>query len=206
MIGLSNLQVMDGPTMTTTNAKAGFLGAGLIPYNPQVVLSKLDIRLQTPTQPVLISTNFNSWVSQTPQNPTEALSQTTLVKNHIANHQGSSPTSIFLTVKALAKGTERLAHENTLLIAENYTLRKANMALSKRRRAKRTRLQQGGVLTTEEATDILSRKEVGEQIIQNKSVESGKQSKGQLAPRCCGTCGKTGHNSRTCQEVKEAII
>ncbi|ELR01935.1 hypothetical protein GMDG_08779 [Pseudogymnoascus destructans 20631-21] len=66
------------------------------------------------------------------------LSQTTLVKNCIARHQGSSPTPIFATVTALAKGTEILAHEMTLLSAEVRTLRAANEALSKRQRAKKS--------------------------------------------------------------------
>jgi hypothetical protein len=41
-------------------------------------------------------------------------------------------TPIFQTVVALAKGTERLAYEVTLLTAEVRTLRAANKALSKR--------------------------------------------------------------------------
>ena len=61
----------------------------------------------------------------------DALSQTKLVKNRIAQHQGSSTTPIFETVAALAKGTEILAHEVTLLSAELGTLRQANEALSK---------------------------------------------------------------------------
>lgn len=31
------------------NAQAGFRGAGLVPFDPQIMLSKLDVRLQTPT-------------------------------------------------------------------------------------------------------------------------------------------------------------
>lgn len=71
-------------SITIQNAQAGFREAGLIPFDPQAVISN---------------------------NPTDALSQTTLVKGRIARYQGSSPTSIFATVIALAKGTERLAHE-----------------------------------------------------------------------------------------------
>jgi len=33
------------------NAKAGFRGAGLIPFDPQIVISKLDIRIRTPVNP-----------------------------------------------------------------------------------------------------------------------------------------------------------
>jgi hypothetical protein len=36
-------------SMTTNNAKAGIRGAGLIPFDPQAVISKLDIKLRTPT-------------------------------------------------------------------------------------------------------------------------------------------------------------
>jgi cell division protein FtsB len=82
--------------------------------------------------------------------------QTTLVRNSIACHQESSLTSLFSTVATLAKGTEILAHENTLLAAEVRTLRKANEALSKRRRARKNRIRQGGTLTIEDSHDILA--------------------------------------------------
>jgi hypothetical protein len=48
--------------------------------------------------------------------------QTTLIKDQIACHQGSSLTPIFQTVVVLAKGTERLAYKVTLLTAEVRTL------------------------------------------------------------------------------------
>ena len=127
--------------ITPSNGQAGFRGAGLIPFNPQVVLSKLDVKLRTPTPTRPLSADTDPWISQTPHNLTDALSQTTLVKNHIARHQGSSPTPIFETVAALAKGTELLAHELTLVHAKVRTLRKANEALSKRCRAKKTRVR-----------------------------------------------------------------
>jgi hypothetical protein len=69
--------------MTVENAKAGFRGAGLVLFDPQVVISKLDIKLRIliPTGPP--SVNADPWISQTPHNPINTLSQITLVKNHI---------------------------------------------------------------------------------------------------------------------------
>ena len=131
-----------------------------MPFDPQAVLSKLDVKLRTPTPPRASSTDIDPWVSQTPSNSTEALLQTTLVRNQIACHQGSSPTPLFETVAALAKGTERMAHEMTLLSAEVRTLRAANEALSKRRRAKKARVRQGGALTIEDAQDIIAQKDM----------------------------------------------
>jgi hypothetical protein len=187
-------------SITVQNAQAGFRGAGLIPFDPQVVISKLDIKLRTPTPTSPPSADADPWVSQTPRNPTDALSQTTLVRDRITRHQGSSPTSLFSTVAALAKGTEILAHEMTLMSAELRTLRKANEALSKRRRAKKNRIRQGGVLTVEDAHDILAQEEVDEQIRRDKRSRGGRQNEGQSGARRCGNCGKTGHNARTCQE------
>jgi hypothetical protein len=137
------------------------------------VLSKLDVRLQTLTPSTPPSSNADLWVSQTPHNPTDALSQTTLVKNRIARHEGSSPTPIFETVAALAKGTELLAHQLTLVTAENRILREANQALSRRRRAKKTQVRQGGALTIEDAQDVLARRDAEEQVRRNKRSERG---------------------------------
>jgi hypothetical protein len=186
-------------SMTAQNAQAGFRGAGLVPFDPQAVISKLDVKLRTPTPTRPPSADADPWVSQTPHNPTEALSQTVLVKDRIARHQGSSPTPIFQTVVALAKGTEQLAHEVTLLSAEVRTLRAANEALSKRRRAKKARVRQGGALTVEDAQDILTQKDVDEQVRRDVRTERGSGKEGQSSGRCCGTCGKAGHNVRTCQ-------
>lgn len=86
----------------------------------------------------------DSWVSQTPRNPNEAISQSEHVRNRIARHQGSSPTSVFSAIKQLTRGTELIAHEVTLLREEVRTLRKANEALTKRRRAQKTRVRAGG--------------------------------------------------------------
>ncbi len=73
-------------SITAQNAQAGFRGAGLVPFNPQAVISKLDVRLRTPNPSTPSSTNTNPWVSQTPHNATDALSQSTLVKSRIARY------------------------------------------------------------------------------------------------------------------------
>jgi hypothetical protein len=189
-------------SITVANIQAGFRGAGLIPFDPETVLERLDVKLRTPTPISPPFADADPWVSQTPHNPTEALSQTTLVRDRIARHQGSSPTPLFETVTALAKGTERLAHELTLVNAELRTLRAANEALSKRRRAKKNRIRQGGALTVEDAHDIMAQNEVDEQIQRDRRSRGvNPRGGGNSTGRHCGTCGKTGHNARTCQEV-----
>ena len=66
------------------------------------------------------------------------------------------PISLFSTVAILAKGTEILAYEMTLMSAELHILQVANEALSKCQRAKKNHICQGDILTIEDAYDILA--------------------------------------------------
>jgi len=190
--------------ITPDNIKAGFRGSGLVPYNPQAVLSKLDIKLRTPTPTGPPLPEANPWVSQTPHDSTNAISQSQYVQDRIARHQSSSPTAIFSAVAHLAKGTELLAHEMTLLQDRVRGLEQANQALAKRRRAKRTRIQAGGALTIEDAQRLVAQKEGNKEGLGERSAEGGASEARPSTSRRCGGCGKAGHNIRTCQEVEEA--
>ena len=186
-------------SVTPENIAGGFRGAGLIPFDPQAVTSKLDVKLRTPTPTGLPGVDANPWVSQTPHNPTETLSQTILVKTRISGHQGSSPTQIFQAVEQLTKGVEEMAHMMTLLKAETHNLRKANEALSKRRRVKKTRVRQGGVLTVGDAQDILAQKDAEEQVARDRRENRGGDGERPATVQRCSNCGRPGHNARTCQ-------
>jgi hypothetical protein len=145
-------------TMRETNIKAGFRASGLAPLDPDIVLSKLDIKLRTPTPPGSPATTTGPWISQTPHNPTEAVPQTTLIKDRIARHHSNSPTPIYEAVDQLTKGTQALAHSVTLPNDQVRSLQRANEALSKRRKAKRTRIQNGGKLSVQTGLGIISQK------------------------------------------------
>jgi len=124
-------------SITEKNIQGGFSGAGLVLYDPEKVISKLDVRIRTSTPPGSGPGTPLPWASQTPHNAREATSQSNLIKNRISNHQGSSPTPILAAVDLLAKGTIVVMHEVALLRTEVSALRKANEGLSKRRRAKK---------------------------------------------------------------------
>ncbi|KAL1581612.1 hypothetical protein WHR41_09676 [Cladosporium halotolerans] len=99
----------------------------------------------------------------------------------------------------MTKGIGAMAHSVTLLTAENRTLQKANQALSRRRRAKESRVRHGGALTAQSARGILAQKHREEQQGQG-AVENQSRSSEWLVPiRRCRKCGKPGHNIRTCQ-------
>ena len=56
-------------SITERNIQGGFAGTSLVPYDPERVLSKLDIKLRTPTPPTSQGGTPQPWVFQTPHNP-----------------------------------------------------------------------------------------------------------------------------------------
>jgi hypothetical protein len=62
-------------TLTESNIWGGFRGAGLAPFGPENVISKLDVQLRTPTPPEEAAEPLTPWVSKTPKTAIEAQSQ-----------------------------------------------------------------------------------------------------------------------------------
>lgn len=190
-------------TFTKENILGGFRGAGLIPYNPQAVLSRLDVKLRTPTPSGSADELPQPWVSKTPKTATEAVLQSTLIKDRVVGHRGSSPTPILAAVEQLTKAVVANSHNLTLIAAEVKTLREANKALSKRRRAKRTRLQDGGAVSGLQAREIMAEKGVVEEDGRVEEENGGPSKRRRTTSRLCGICRKPGHNARTCLEAEE---
>ena len=107
-------------------------------------------------------------------------------------------------IDQFAKGTKAIMHRLALLEAETSKLRKANEALSKQRRAKKSRVRLGRSLTMQDAEDLLDQKAVDEQVMQENCHGGSRAGGARTKARCCGVCGKPGHNARTCQEVVES--
>jgi hypothetical protein len=122
--------------MTENNIQGGFRGSGLVPLDPESVISKLDIKPRTLTPIEEVPEMLAPWVSKTPSNPIEASSQSELIKTRISRHQSSSPRPILDAFDQFAKGTRGIMHQIALLRSENQILRQENDILSKRRTKK----------------------------------------------------------------------
>jgi hypothetical protein len=183
-------------TFTQENICAGFRGAGLVPYNPDAVLSKLDVRLRTPTPP---APGTVPWEAQTPRNAREIEAQSTLIRNRIQNYQGSPASSLDEQVKQLSKGAQQIAYNMVLVQEEIGRLRDAVDTLTKRKTRKRRYVRAEETLTVGEVSDLIGAKEGG-------SREEGETpAKRVRAERRCGRCSEIGHNSRTCKVEIEDV-
>lgn len=185
-------------SFTISNVQGGFRGAGLVPFDPERVISALDLKLRTPTPQNSRPGTAQGWTSQTPSNSIQVESQSTLIKKRITEHSGSSPTATLDAINSLSKGSAKVMHRLALLEAENRDLRQANAELSKRRTYKKRRLQAGGTLTFQEAEVLRDERDVAGQIQKEVRAGGGRALRTKTRARRCKKCDMPGHNSRTC--------
>jgi hypothetical protein len=167
-----------------------------VPLDSGVVLSKLEIKPRTPSPPLPTA----PWNPKTPKTAQEIEAQSTLIINRIRTHASSSPTPLVELMQQFYRGVEIVVHSATLIAQHNEQLQAANTAASERKSRKRKRIQKGGTLTQEEAEDIVAQREALAEAEAERREErraAGGSSRG--IPHC-RTCGKPGHNKRTCKK------
>jgi len=191
-------------SMTKENIQGGFRGAGIIPFDPERVISTLDLKFKTPSPINSRPSSAGSWVSKTPSTAKEAISQSSILKNRITDHPDSSPTKTLDVLGSLERGATAIMHEVALLRAQVRGLQAANELVSKRRRAKKTRLRAEGSLSIQEARDLKEQMDMDNQVKDEMRGSNGRKARVETRSRRCGVCGKTGHNARTCSIDVEA--
>ena len=182
-------------TFTTSNIKRGFRGAGLVPFDPKAVISKLDIQLKTPTPPPSSNT---PWEPKTPSNTLELAAQNQLIKEKIAYYQDSSPTAINEAVDQFLKGAHIMAHRLAILETENTTLRQANKLATQQKQRKKKRIQHRGSLTVQNGLDLVDGLAANTQISEEMHQRGVKPDGTIKRPRQCGRCHEVGHRVERC--------
>jgi hypothetical protein len=184
-------------SFTLANICSAFRGAGLVPLQPDTVLSKLDVQLRTPTPAALPEA---VWEARTPSNVRELEAQSTLIRDRVRKHKSSSPASIIEAINQLKKGAEVIMLSAELMRDRITSLERANEAASTRKQRKKKRLQKRGVLTKGAGEDILAQKEADQQIEREQRQGGERSGLSRQALARCTRCRETGHNSRTCQK------
>jgi hypothetical protein len=183
-------------SFTSVNICSAFRGAGLVPLQPDVVLSKLDVQLRTPTPAALLEA---IWEARTPSNVRELEAQSTLIRDRVRRHKSSSPASIIEAIGQLKKGAEVIMLSAELMRDRITSLERANEVATKRKQRKKKRIQRHGTLTKGEGEDILAQKEAEQQIERERRQDGERSGLRRRALARCKRCRETGHNSRTCK-------
>jgi hypothetical protein len=155
--------------ITESNIKGGFRGAGLAPFDPENVISKLDVQLRIPTPPVEVTIPLTPWTARTPKTVVEAQLHSKYLQGRIKNHKSSSPESIIQAVKHFEKATTNLMDQMALLHNRNQQLKQQNKTVGRRRKGKRTKVQKEGAVTIGEALQAIDQMDVNAQVTAESS-------------------------------------
>ena len=92
----------------------------------------------------------------------------------------------------------------TLLAEEARIFQNTNVALVKRRRASKTRVQYRGALSLEDSKAFIAFKTKGKHPAPDDGENVGSLKRARTTLRRCNVCSETGHNARTCSKDVES--
>ncbi|EED14009.1 conserved hypothetical protein [Talaromyces stipitatus ATCC 10500] len=143
-------------TYTTQNIKSGFSHTGIVPYNPQKVLSQLQIAVReaTPASIRPSTSSSSTWSPKTPYNARTLEKQAKSVKRSLNMGDLDSNSPSCPAFNQLIKGSLVVMHQAAILARENHNLREANDILQKRRTRRTKALQADGILTVAEGREL----------------------------------------------------
>jgi len=188
-------------SFTTSNVQAGFAATGLVPYEPNRVLSTLNPIVRTPSP---VPSAESLWESKTPRNLREMNRQATYIRSIRRQQRAATLSPSDPAFTQLLKGFESVVHERAILLAENAVLRTENQRQKRKRAQRRQTVATGGTLSVQNAQDRLVNIEVQKQIEDEvraaEIVNSTSQLNGRRvrAPPRCSKCGSFQHTARAC--------
>jgi len=179
--------------MTLANIQSSFAATGLVPYNPERVLSKLHTQLKTPTPPSTSHANnapasTQAWAFETPRDTAQLALQANAIK------RTALPTPTNRALAQLVKGCQLAMNSAVLLAEENRQLRHENERQKKKRAKRRAFIATGGTLTMQEG---LNRSQATNIVPESGAVTEEVIVKTR-APRTCSMCKSLLHTARTC--------
>lgn len=174
-----------------------FAGAGLVPYNPDHVLSKLNIHLQTPTPP---GSQGTTWSPKTPHTVIELQKQASSIKALLKRRSQSPPSPSNQMLDQILKGFQHAMHNTALIAKENSDLRAANEKQKKKRTQSKKQLHHEGGLSIQEARELISGPQQAIKALEAIPAKptAGPSEPARRAPPRCSDCRELGHRRLQC--------
>jgi hypothetical protein len=187
--------------MTVDNITSGFKATGLVPFDPEQVLAKLDPATEATPSP---KGSQSFWDPKTPRTLPEVKKQAHLILTENRKRRRSSASSADKPFQQLLKGFETAVHEKALLIAEVAALRAENQHQKRKRTQPKGFVAQGGSMTIQDGQEAIQNKAIAEQALDNAEnidpalLTEQPGSARTKAPSRCSRCNSFEHNARTC--------
>lgn len=180
--------------LTSNTIRSGFAATGLVPYDLEYVLWKLNNQLRTTPTPPPPTIEQAPWVPETPHNIQELEFQAKAIGDFVQRRTAGSSSPTGRAIQQLVKGCQMAMHSAALLADENKKLRAANERQKKKRAVRRSYIATGGVLTVQEGLDrsvIANTEPTGQSIgrVEEPRIRT---------PQKCSMCKSLEHTARTC--------
>jgi hypothetical protein len=179
--------------LSEQSIQSGFRATGLIPFNPDRVLSNLTV-VRTPSPPAAGIDQPDVWTTETPRTIDQLNHQAQLVRDML-NRNSQSPTSRALA--QLIKGCQMAMHAGSILAEENSRLQATSQRIRQRKDRRRQYIASGGVLQAQEGQALVAAAQIG---VQESSL-SGSAGARTRAPPTCTNCHIEGHTRRQCRSI-----
>ena len=177
--------------LSDQNIKAGFLATGLIPNDPERVLTCLTV-VRTPSPPQTAAGESALWTAETPHTTEQLQYQARLIRD-LLRRQSQSPTS--RAISQLVKGCQLAMNSATILAEENQKLRASSQRQRRKRQQRRQYIAQGGVLQAQEGLALVTEAQRGVQA----GDQEGAAPVRIRAPPTCSKCHVQGHTRAQCR-------
>jgi hypothetical protein len=183
-----------------------FVAAGIIPVDPERVLSKLTICLRTPTpQSSRPSSRSSQFTPKTPRTVIQLEKQASMLEELHKQLSKSPPTPSKTIVNQIIKGCAITIHSATLLAKENADLRAANEKKIQKRTRSTMRIAHEGGLSIKEGLQLVQQPIQPARANEVVSHKQGDLPTRQDQPRRralpkCGGCGEIGHRVNHCNK------
>jgi hypothetical protein len=121
---LSAYPVAYHEVFTIQNIQSGFAAAGILPFNPQRVLDKLNIKISTPTPPQSRGGDLtSSSMLATPYTARQLFKKASSVKKMLWRDSRSPSLPLKRSYDKLLKGCELIIHQAAFMLKELHDLR-----------------------------------------------------------------------------------
>lgn len=179
-----------------------FAGADLIFFNPQYILDKLTIRLNTSTPPGSSGNNSISHYTPHISKHIKDLHRQISAINKLLNQSTTTANSSDLVVdgiKQISKGYERILHRLAISEQEISQLRIENGHIKRSRETKNKRIVYNGSLTGAEGLLLAQNKLNDSNTVSADAIEEG-ESANQRPRQKCTVCKQPGHKRNRCPD------
>jgi len=179
--------------------KNSFGSAGLVPFEPDRVLSTLNIRLRTPSP---TSSRESDWELKTPSNYTQLLKQASSIKALLRTRSKTPPSPLNSAINQVLKACQITMQSTALLEKEVSDLRAENEKKKQKRARSRRQISSAEGLSVLEASALIMQPE---QAIKHPPPQVRARRESPLLPRTralprCGLCKNQGHRRDACPD------